>query len=707
VTTFAGVLVVLLALTSSGTAAPPNDDCSTATTIAALPFSDVLDVTGVTSAITDPTFDCVGANNGSPSVWYSYTAPAPISLEIDTFGSDFDTSLLVWGGTCGAETGPLDCNSDDYDVFTFIEQSRVIVTLGGGDTALIEARKIDAPAVGTSLHLNVKESSVFRVSPFVEDGNQRPAIARREDEFLLAWSDFAFVDTIQARRYDLTGTALAPSFQVNTSPVSYSLPDVASTDDGFVLVWTTSTGVGGRLVDATGTPVGAEFSVIVSGHEYPTAVAVRPGGDFMVVWPDTHYPEGGIRARLFDSTGAPLGADFLVNSATGTYSVTPDVAADAAGNFIVVWATEPPAPSDSDGLGVVARRFGGDGTPLGPEFQVNAYTTGQQRYPAVAADGDGNFLVAWADGGDGDCFFCVDAQRYDAGGSPIGAVVRLGDEDTGTYGFSEGQPLGVAADGAGNFVVAWPGAELAVVARRLRSDGLPIGAAPFTISHLRDGYQYHSDVAAAPAGDFVVVWDWSPYGSKYDVMGRHVTPLESGVCTAAPRDALACRHVLVAGKSKLNLRDRAPDTSDSLTWKFVRGQAATPAALGDPLGSDTYALCLYDGNGFLMEQAVGPGGTCGTRPCWSSLGPDGFRYVDKQGVRGPVRKLVLKPGDDGESKVVAKMKGEALVMPALPISPPIRAQLQVTNGECWDVEYVGAGVLQNTATDVKAVGPNP
>jgi hypothetical protein len=42
--------------------------------------------------------------------------------------------------------------------------------------------------------------------------------------------------------------------------------------------------------------------------------------------------------------------------------------------------------------------------PIGPEFQVNTYTTSDQRAPRVDADPAGNFVVVWSSGsyyGDG------------------------------------------------------------------------------------------------------------------------------------------------------------------------------------------------------------------------------------------------------------------------------------------------------------------
>ena len=57
-----------------------------------------------------------------------------------------------------------------------------------------------------------------------------------------------------------------------------------------------------------------------------------------------------------------------------------------------------------------------------PEFQVNTYTSVNQYFPKVAADAAGNFVVVWEsnlsnqDGSQGGIF----AQRYDANGAPPG-----------------------------------------------------------------------------------------------------------------------------------------------------------------------------------------------------------------------------------------------------------------------------------------------
>src|SRR4051812_11188033 len=57
-------------------------------------------------------------------------------------------------------------------------------------------------------------------------------------------------------------------------------------------------------------------------------------------------------------------------------------------------------------------------SPIGPEFRVNSATANRQDTAAVAADADGDFVVAWTSLGlDG--FRDVFAQRYAAGGAAL------------------------------------------------------------------------------------------------------------------------------------------------------------------------------------------------------------------------------------------------------------------------------------------------
>jgi hypothetical protein len=85
------------------------------------------------------------------------------------------------------------------------------------------------------------------------------------------------------------------------------------------------------------------------------------------------------------------------------------VASDSSGNFVVVWTSD---EQDGSSWGAFGQRYDSTGAPLGPEFRVNTHTTNLQRFPAVASDSSGNFVVVWySDQQDGSTYG-VFGQRY-------------------------------------------------------------------------------------------------------------------------------------------------------------------------------------------------------------------------------------------------------------------------------------------------------
>ena len=110
-----------------------------------------------------------------------------------------------------------------------------------------------------------------------------------------------------------------------------------------------------------------------------------------------------------------LGSEFQVNTYTTFEQRDSAVAADPSGNFVVVWESW---RQDGDELGVFGQRFDGAGAKIGGEFQVNTYTTGYQHDPAVAAHPSGAFVVAWEGCRNGDDRACeIFGQRFDGAGA--------------------------------------------------------------------------------------------------------------------------------------------------------------------------------------------------------------------------------------------------------------------------------------------------
>lgn len=670
-------------------AQPANDACASAIAIGALPYTDARSLTGATAEVDDPTFECEeGDLGGEPSVWYRYTASQAISLQIDTFGSavDTDTLLAVHEGVCGLFTEVRACNNDDFDIDNGSAESRVIVTLAAGETLYVEV--IDRQEGGGAYTLNVTESPVVQVSRFAERGHSPSIATAPGGGFMVVWRgrDPFGEDPIFGRKLSPTGLPAGARFPVNAAPSDQAEPTVSSSASDLVAVWRgTTADLVGRRIDPSGMPVGGEFTVDDDGGDYPR-VAADPLGNFLVVWEDGD----GIRARLFDALNVPQGSSFQVNTSTDGWVRNPSVAADGDGNFVVVWDGE-----DDDGDGVLGQRIAGTGLPIGTEFQVNSTATGTQRYGSVAADPDGGFLVAWADD---ECFYCVDARGFDASGAPVGPSVRI---DDGNAANTASHPIATSVDGNGTFTVAWTD-DYQIVSRRLDAAATPLGNT-FIVSPYRDGYLYNPVVAAAAGGEFVVSWEWSPYGSHYDVMARLVQPSDDPPCPATPVED--CRQVTMPGKSTLVMKNRLNDRSDSVTWKWARGSATTLADFGNPLADGTYRFCIYDDDELVLGAAIPEGGTCGAKPCWKAKGAKGFAYTDGTTANDGIKSIVLRAGDAGKASITVKGQGEALRGPELPFREVGRglAQIVAGNGVCWETPYADFDV--NTPSDFKAVGP--
>lgn len=140
-------------------------------------------------------------------------------------------------------------------------------------------------------------------------------------------------------------------------------------------------------------------------------VASDPDGDFVVVWQFLYIAgDNDVYAQRFFADGRPNGTT-IVPFATTQNEVTPVVAMDAAGNFVVA------AERAGD---IVGKLYSAAGAEL-KSFVVNPTTTGSQVAPAVAMHSSGVFAVAWHDSTEGISHF----RPYSADGTP-GSVASAG-----------------------------------------------------------------------------------------------------------------------------------------------------------------------------------------------------------------------------------------------------------------------------------------
>ncbi len=269
-------------------------------------------------------------------------------------------------------------------------------------------------------------------------------------------------------------------------------------------------GIYGQRFQADGTMDGTEFRVNTTTRSWqiePVA-GYDASGRFVVAWRSYMQDEPGVFAsgvycRLFDAIGSPRTGEILVNQTVAHSQFWPRLGVQSSGNFMAVWVS---GFQDDDGsAGVYRRHFDANGTPLISECQVNLVDQGTQTHPDVAVDAAGNFVVVWEDDtqeGDG---WGIYGQRIDANGGGVDWNFLVNDTTTGDQRFPK-----VAMDAAGNFVVVWQHTEGVTGVTEVRAKVfLPDGnvAVPeFRVNETPATEAARPDVAAADDGRFVVCW---------------------------------------------------------------------------------------------------------------------------------------------------------------------------------------------------------
>ena len=207
-------------------------------------------------------------------------------------------------------------------------------------------------------------------------------------------------DCVRGRRIDAGGTLPGGDVVINSVTAGNQLyPAVAGLPSGgFAACWISLDDnehgkVRMRTFHALGIPASADVPVgtDAAAQEFNPDVAGFPDGRSAIVWSE-QAAQAAIRGALISVDGIPGGA-FAVTSATVPFDGAPKVSALPDGRFVVTWAAR--LPGEEVGSAIVARYF--TATPLvgGEEIIVAGNEGVTQTDVAVAANANGEVLVAW------------------------------------------------------------------------------------------------------------------------------------------------------------------------------------------------------------------------------------------------------------------------------------------------------------------------
>ncbi len=200
-------------------------------------------------------------------------------------------------------------------------------------------------------------------------------------------------------------------------------------------------------------------------------------------------------------TATALGREFQINTFTEKDQDSPAIAMDGQGNFVVTWESD---RQDDDKTGIFAQRFNARGRAVGDEFRVNTTTDGKQDAAAIAMNVSGEFVIVWEDNGLDGSGEGVYAQRFSAEGDRVGPEFRV---NSSTRGDQDSPKVAIAADGS--FVVAWTGDdgdESGIFAQRFSSNGTPLSD-EILINTEIDESQDEAAIAMDANGNFIITWD--------------------------------------------------------------------------------------------------------------------------------------------------------------------------------------------------------
>jgi hypothetical protein len=210
---------------------------------------------------------------------------------------------------------------------------------------------------------------------------------------------------------------------------------------------------------------------------------------------------------------------------------------DGTGGAIVTWWDRRDSPSDVIG-DIYSQRVNTEGNPLWATDGVPiCVAVGSQQYPMIAPDGSGGGVITWSDARNGSSNRDVYAQRVNADGTRLWttngvALCNAANDQTSTA---------IASDGAGGAIVAWADSRSVerIYAQRISStgavqwtgDGVPLSSGPGGTlpSILADG-----------AGGALVSWvDFSQFPtSQMDVRAQRIS--SSGALQWAASGVAVC-----------------------------------------------------------------------------------------------------------------------------------------------------------------------
>jgi uncharacterized delta-60 repeat protein len=547
-------------------------------------------------------------------VWQSNGAAGNASTEIS--GQRYSSSGIAIGDEFivnHIDTPLAASGNQQFPSIDLRNDGALVVSWMDASTSTIEQRIVDDFASDTT---PIGASNLDEpVSLPIGNSNLPPEVAALADGgHVVVWSALAGGSNPDAsgygvyqQRYDSTGAKIGNPQLVNTLTASDQLyAGVAANGNGWVVTWSSfgqdgsSYGTYAQRYDTSGARVGGEalMNTTTVNQQIGSNVAELTGGGYVVTWQGINSTSASasddIYARVFNAAGVAQTGEFVVNPSTAGVqltdgSVTESVAGLSGGRFVVVWrdANDPSAFSD-----VYARVYEANGTPVNAaQIRVNTTTTSDQHDASVGAVGAG-FVVTWSSAFQDGSGYGIYAQRYDANGSALGGEFRANTWTAGDQLYSKVVEL---ADGS--FVIVWQSSGAAgntsteISGQRYSSNGTAIGG-EFIVNSVDTPFAAEQFPSIDLRNDGALVVTWMD-ASTNTIEQRIVTSLDGAATEDASSPVLSSSGTIRFGDVDIGDSHSASVTvaSTNLLGGTLVASMTDPAAV-DGAGTVTWTYSV-------------------------------------------------------------------------------------------------------------------
>jgi len=219
-----------------------------------------------------------------------------------------------------------------------------------------------------------------------------------------------------------------------------------------------------------------------------------------------------------------IGPEFQVNTYTTDSQWSPSMAGLSDGKFVVTWGD---LAQDGSLTGIYGQMFNANGIKYGSEFQVNTYTINYQSAPMIEGLSDSKFVVTWSSNGQDGDGWGVYVQMFYANGTKYSSEFRVNTYVVSHQSFPPSTRLN-----DGKFVVTWhsngqDGSDCGVYGQIFNANGTKF-LSEFQVSTYTAFDQSYATVTVLNDGKFVVTWmsygqDGDDYGIYYQMFNANGT----------------------------------------------------------------------------------------------------------------------------------------------------------------------------------------